>query len=313
MFSGVEYPCPAIFDKHYFQKVNENLKNNSNNTGVNTEHKYLLKGLLRCGRCGRNYYGKTREGKKDNFYMCSSKRKNETNCGNRSLNIDILDEIIWSKFIGDGELTKLIESHYSNVNTSDIVVEINAEIKAFESKLKVLDKEKTNIIDSIRKGIITDNDVKSDMISIRIEKDKLEAKIYNLKEQLDSYSDSNNGIEGILKDLNFNVRNVGFNDKKDILNKFISDIRIHYDDTKNYYLEIYFKIANMDNIVFTVENNYKLAYEVLDINKEGEQTILMLWLDEKMELNFKKNKEIEITLMANSKQQFEKLKLKYTF
>jgi site-specific DNA recombinase len=312
LFSGIEYPCPAIFDKFYFQKVNENLKNNSNNTGVSTEHKYLLKGLLRCGRCGRNYYGKTRVGKKDNFYMCSSKRKNETNCGNRSLNIDVLDEIIWSKFIGDGELTKLIESHYSNINTSDNVVEINAEIKAFESSLKVNEKSKNKLIDLVLSDVLSNAEVKTKMNGLRLEKDVLEAKIYNLNEQLDSYSDTNNSIDSILKDLNFNVRNVGFNDKKDILNKFISDIRIYYDDTKNYYLEIYFKVANMDNIVFTIENNYKLAYEVLDINKEGEQNILMLWLDEKMELNFKKNKEIEITLMVNSKQQFDKLKLKYT-
>ena len=90
--------------------------------------------MLRCGRCGRNYYGRTRISKKDNYYTCSSKRITNHNCGNRSLNIDILDDIIWNKFIGNGELTKLIELHYSNINTSDIVVEIQAEIKAFESK-----------------------------------------------------------------------------------------------------------------------------------------------------------------------------------
>ncbi len=160
----------------------------------------MLKGLLRCGRCGRNYYGRTRISKKDNYYTCSSKRILNHNCGNRSLNIDILDEIIWNKFVGDGQLTKLIESHFSNLNTSDIVVEIQTEIKAFESALKVLDKEKSNIINSIRKGIITDSDVKSEMNNIRIEKDALETKIYNLKEQLDSDKENNNSINSILKD-----------------------------------------------------------------------------------------------------------------
>ena len=311
-FAGVDYDCPAIFDKHYWQKVNDNLKNNSNTTGVSTEHKYLLKGLLRCGRCGRNYYGRTRISKKDNYYMCSSKRRGELNCGNRSLNIEILDDIIWNKFIGNGELTKLIESHYSNINTNDIVDEIKAEIKEFESKLKVLDKERSNIINSIRKGIINDNDVKSEMNNIRIEKDTLETKIYNLKEQLDSYNDSNNSIDSILKDLNFNVRNVGFNDKKDILNKYIKDIRIYYDDVKNYYLEIFFKVANMDNIVFTVENNYKVAYEVLDIDKEGMQDFLIMILDKKMELEFKNTKQIDFNFIINSKQLFKVLKDKHT-
>jgi len=312
LFSGVEYECPAIFDKHYWKAVNDNLKSNSNTTGVSTEHKYLLKGLLRCGRCGRNYYGRTRISKKDNYYTCSSKRITNHNCGNRSLNIDILDDIIWNKFIGNGELTKLIELHYSNINTSDIVVEIQAEIKAFESKLKVLDKERSNIVNSIRKGLINDNEVKSDMNSIRIERDILEAKIYNLKEQLDSYNDSNNNIEGVLKELDFNFRNIGFNDKKDILNKYVKDIRIYYDDVKNYYLEVFFKVANMNNIVFTIENNYKVAYEVLDINKVGEQDFLIMILDKKLELDFKNTKEFDASiLIMNSKQLFDELKHKH--
>lgn len=310
-FAGVEYECPAIFDKQYWQKVNDNLKNNSNTSGVNTEHKYLLKGLLRCGRCGRNYYGRTRISKKDNYYTCSSKRILNHNCGNRSLNIDILDEIIWNKFVGDGQLTKLIESHFSNLNTSDIVVEIQTEIKAFESALKVLDKEKSNIINSIRKGIITDSDVKSEMNNIRIEKDALETKIYNLKEQLDSYKDNNNSIDSILKDLDFNVTNVGFNDRKDILKKYIKDIRIYYDDVKNYYLEIFFNVSNMNNVVITIENNYKVAYEVLDIERVGEQNFLTMILDKKLEMEYKTNKKIDFNFMVNSKQQFEVLKSKY--
>ena len=212
-FAGVEYECPAIFDKHYWQKVNDNLKNNSNTTGVSTEHKYLLKGLLRCGRCGRNYYGRTRVNNKDNYYMCSSKRITNYNCGNRSLNIDILDDIIWSKFIGNGELTKLIELHYSNINTSDIVVEIQAEIKAFESKLKANDTSKNKLVELVLNEVFSNAEIKTKMNGLRIEKDILETKIYNLKEQLVSYNDSNNSLNGILKDLNFNVRNVGFNDK----------------------------------------------------------------------------------------------------
>ena len=310
-FAGVEYECPAIFDKHYWQKVNDNLKSNSNTTGVSTEHKYLLKGLLRCGRCGRNYYGRTRISKKDNYYTCSSKRITNHNCGNRSLNIDILDDIIWNKFIGNGELTKLIELHYSNINTSDIVVEIQAEIKAFESKLKANDTSKNKLVELVLNEVFSNAEIKTKMNGLRIEKDILETKIYNLKEQLVSYNDSNNSLNGILKDLNFNVRNVGFNDKKDILNKYIKDVVIYYDDVKNYYLEVFFKIANMENKVFTIENNYKVAYEVLDINLVGKQDILIMILDKKMELEFKDNKEIDFNFIMNSKQLFDDLKHKY--
>jgi site-specific DNA recombinase len=312
MFGGVEYSCPAIFDKHYWNKVNDNLKNNRNNSGVSTEHKYLLKGLMRCGRCNSNYYGRTRINKKDNYYMCSSKRKNETNCGNRSINIDVLDDIIWSRFIGDGKLLHFIESHFSNMNTDDIVIDLKEELKALEGKLKVLDKERSNIINSIRKGIINDDEVASDMNSIRIEKDILEAKIYNLKEQLNSYSDSSNSLDGILNDLNFNARNVGFNDKKDILNKYIKDIRIYYEDNdKNYFIEMFFNILNMENVVYIIENNYKYAYPTIDFNSKEEQEKLIITLDKKMESDMKNGIPLNYKIMVNSKQVFESLKLKY--
>jgi site-specific DNA recombinase len=313
LFNGVEYEVPALFDKHYWQKVNDNLKNNSNNSGKNTEHKYLLKGVITCGRCGRNYYGRTRLSKKDNYYMCSSKRIKTENCGNRSLNIDILDEIVWSKFIGDGKLSILIENHFKSINTTDIVDDINKEIKAIESKLKVLDKEKTNIMGSVKVGIFNEIEAKSDMNSIRIEKDILETKLYNLKEQLDSYKDENNSIDSILKELNFNVNNTSFNDKKAILNKYIKDIRIYYDDVENYYIEILFNILNMDSVVYTMKNNYKYTYPVIDVNSKVEQQMLMIILDEKLAENYKNRLEVNLNLMMNSKQMFEELRLKYKF
>lgn len=311
MFAGVEYECPAIFDKQYWQKVNDNLKNNSNTSGVNTEHKYLLKGLLRCGRCGRNYYGRTRVSKKDNYYTCSSKRILNHNCGNRSLNIGILDEIVWNKFVGNGQLTKLIESHFSNLNTSDILVEIQTEIKAIEVNLKANEISKNKLVDAVLNEVFSNEEVKTKMNSLRIDRDVLETKLYNLKEQLDSYKDNNNSIDSILKDLDFNVTNVGFNDRKDILKKYIKDIRIYYDDVKNYYLDIFFNVSNMDNVVITIENNYKVAYEVLDINRDEEQNFLVMILDKKLELEYKTNNKIDFNFMLNSKQQFESLKNKH--
>jgi hypothetical protein len=313
LFNGVEYEVPALFSKHYWQKVNDNLKKNSNNSGKNTEHKYLLKGVITCGRCGRNYYGRTRLNKRDNYYMCSSKIINIENCGNRSLNIDVLDEIIWSKFIGDGKLSILIENHFKSINTTDIVDDISKEIKEIESKLKVLDKEKANIINSIKKGELLEIDVKSEMNSIRIEKDVLDVKLYNLKEQLNSYKDEDNNIDSILKELNFNVNNVSFNDKKAILNKYIKDIKIYYDDLENYYIEIFFNVLNMDSIVYTMKNNYKYTYPVIDLDSKDEQQMLLIILDEKLAENYKNRLEVNINLMMNSKQMFEELKLNYKF
>jgi DNA invertase Pin-like site-specific DNA recombinase len=91
LYSGEIYKVPAIINSTKWEKAQKNLKNNRNNSGKKVVHQYLLKGLLRCGVCGRNMYGKTRVSKHDNFYMCSSKRIKGENCGNRSVNIDKIE------------------------------------------------------------------------------------------------------------------------------------------------------------------------------------------------------------------------------
>ena len=107
-----------------------------------------------------------------------------------------------------------------------------------------------------------------------------------------------------------NIPKLSFIDKVEVLKKYIKDIKIYY-DKPNYYIEILFNIVNMESKVFIVQDNYKLAYEVLDMHQVGEQNFLMLWLDEKLETTFKNTKEIGITIMVNSKQMFEVLKQTY--
>jgi hypothetical protein len=204
----------------------------------------------------------------------------------------------------------LIENHFKSINSTNIVDEIERDIKAIDKRLKELDTEKANIMDYIKQKAITPEDAFKDMNSIKDEKNILDGKKYNLKEQLDSYKDENNSIDSILKELNFNVNNTSFNDKKVILNKYIDDIRIYYDDVENYYIEILFNVLNMDSIVYTMKNNYKYTYPIIDLNSKDEQEMLMIILDEKLAENYKNRLAVDINLMVNSKQMFEELRLK---
>jgi site-specific DNA recombinase len=306
-FGGIDYDCPEMFTEVYWQRVNDNLKANRNNSGKVATYNYLLKGMLRCGKCGRNYYGRTRADKSDNFYTCSSKRKNETNCGNRSINIDVLDNIIWSKFISDGKLSELIDSHYESLKNSNAAAGLKDEIKVNLKTLKTLEDNKSYFLDLILSGEIKREDIKSRMTDITTNILTTKIKTDNLKEQLESITDST------LEDNSYlDTKSLSYIDRVEVLKKYIKDIRVYYDEVNNYYFELMFNIPNMNNIVFTIERSYKLAYEVIDIDSTIEQNIMMLWIDDKAELKFRQDKETEVKLMVNSKQQFEKLKLKYT-
>src|SRR5690606_4183675 len=131
----------SILTPEYWQKVNDNLKNNRSNTGKKVDHKYLLKGLLRCAKCGKNYYGRSktndpkgyvlRESKSGrkridyNVYMCASKRYSHTNCGSKSLRLIELDALIWGVFFKEKLLLKKVKEYFENLDVNKQEVEAN--------------------------------------------------------------------------------------------------------------------------------------------------------------------------------------------
>ena len=127
-FSGDVYESPIIINPILWQEVNDNLKKNRNNSGKQVDHKYLLKGKLICSKCGRNYYGRRRTDLRDNFYMCSSKRIKNQNCGNRSINITVLENLIWKRFFADKNLKTVVDRFFKTNDTATILYDLDAEL-----------------------------------------------------------------------------------------------------------------------------------------------------------------------------------------
>lgn len=310
IFGDIEYTCPVIIEPVMWQMVNDNLQSNRNNSGKVVDHKYLLKGLLTCGRCGRNIYGKRRTTLKDNAYICSSRRFKHLNCKNRGINIDVLEKLIWYYFVAEGNLLKLIESHLINLNTNDITIDIKSEIDVYKTRIKVLDTEKSNVVSSIAKGILNDEDAKSFINSIRTEKESIEIKIFNLKEQLEAIQSNKYNLNSITSELSFNALealNMPYNDKKTILNKYIDEIVIYFDDVEYYYLDIKLNVGS--NVVLVLDKRYKVAYSAIDTLEDVNAIdFIYIVLNDKINKQLKENKEIDASVMVNSMQMFKELK-----
>ena len=145
------------------------------------------------------------------------------------------------------------------------------------------------------------------MNSIRIDIDTKESKRIALQEQLDHLAGSEKILNDVLEGLEFNPYDISLIDKREILSKYISDIVIYYDNESNFYIEIIFNIPFMDNVVFTVGRNFKIAYELLD-DKKKKQDIIIMVLDKKLERELKTNKEMDLNLLVNGVEVFEKVK-----
>lgn len=262
-----EYECPPIFEPAYWDKVNANLKNNTNYSGTPTKHNYLLKGIIRCGNCGRNYYGRTRVNKKDNYYMCSSKRYKDKNCGNRSINIDIIEDFIWQRFFVDKALKERIQSHVLNTDTEENIINVNEKIKSSESKLFGLSKEENTIDTYLAKGTFTEQKYLKQIKRINTEKSILDATITNLKEDLKALENIEGNASKIVKELDNLKDKISFNQRKELIKKYIDKIIIntHREDSQNgfFMLKIHYKeiIEDIEEYIIPFPK-YQFALEI---------------------------------------------------
>lgn len=248
IFSGIEYSSPPIFDKVYWKRVNDNLQKNRNNSGKQVTHKYMLKSVLECGGCGRNMYGRTRSDKKDNYYTCSGKRYKNWNCTTRSINIDILEDFIWSRFFESNELINLMQAYFDRDH--DEISEIKFKINIQNKKVSAFENEKRNAIRLAMQGLVLDSDIKSEVSRCSDNIDKAHNIIFEFEEQLKTFKNGDEMLQQ-LKTLNThnkskfttNKPSISWNDKSTLINKYIKRIKVTSDDKlKLYNISIHFVI-----------------------------------------------------------------------
>ena len=276
LYSNEYYDCPNIIEPHLWQKVNDNLKNNRNNSGKKVDHKYLLKGLLKCGECGRNYYGRKRLSGKDNSYICSSKRYKELTCCNKGILIPFLDELIWSQLFSKKLFLKAYQDFIAN-NDNDLIVsrikkENNIIEKTISSNKNKINKLLDNFIDNENTNESIINQVKSKINSIENENTSLKEIRNNNLEDLKQFEKA--GDTSIEEILNRNYSNPSFNVKKEVINSIVNNITITFDKSEGvYFIEITPKIKGMETIVYIAPFSKKYAIEINRLTTEDALSI----------------------------------------
>jgi site-specific DNA recombinase len=263
-----EFESPIIIEPRYWQKVNDNLKKNANNSGKKVEHKYLLKGIIKCGRCGRNYYGRSRQNKRDHYYTCSSKRRGVENCGNRSINIDFIEGLIWEHFFSQGLFRERLQDYFKQLESEPRIKEIEEQTKNYNAIIKEQTEQKKELVRLAAKGVLEEEDIAQEMKTIRTAINDAEIHLQRLSEQKSSYNSLSDNAETINGNLmSIENANISFKEKSDFLKEYLSRTVIHFDQpTEHYFIEIIPKIEGMDKIVFVAPYSKKFAYEYVHEN-----------------------------------------------
>tara|TARA_R110000803_G_C11987103_1_gene321471 strand:+ start:720 stop:2312 length:1593 start_codon:yes stop_codon:yes gene_type:complete len=245
------YKAPNIIVPHHWQQVNDNLKANRNNSGRVVKHKYLLKGIIKCGKCGRNYYGRTRVNKKDNFYMCSSKRPNVENCGNRSINIPALESLVWQRFFVEKELLRITESYFKDTDSESELMQIRADIMLADTELKENEKQRKKAVRLVIQGLLSEEDVASQMKELKITQNALDVKLRNLLDSESYYVNIDINKEKEIKDLNDIKNTASFDMKRGIVQNYIKQINVTYfDHAKAFLLSFIYNNIEADVIFY---------------------------------------------------------------
>ncbi|MEG6617148.1 recombinase family protein [Peptococcaceae bacterium 1198_IL3148] len=171
----LKFTCPAIIDQDQWDQAQKKLKSNYFNAKRNAKHQYLLRGLIKCGTCGRNYCGDGSHSKgRYHYYRCtgnsSFRGKLVTKCQSRSVRADLLEKVVWQdiwQYLTNNqtlinELLGLLNADRGRSATAAGIEELALLNKRISDK----EREKVKILSLFRKSLINERDIEIQLRAI---------------------------------------------------------------------------------------------------------------------------------------------------
>ena len=228
----IKRAVPAIISVEIWDKVQIIKKSNIiMSKRNNNKRNYLLRGLIKCKQCGKNYYGISYKDRGD-IYSCNGKRGENKRifgikCDNLNLPADMIEKDIWSDCLHIlnhyGEYIKAIKNS-PNSHINSITDELNLLKKSLTSKKT----EKNNIITLYRKNIINKEEIEYQIKDIRDEENKILNLINALERKNQIFEHEDELITKTSNKLKIyynKIDNLSFDDKYGIVKLLVKEIK----------------------------------------------------------------------------------------
>lgn len=158
-----------IVDRGQWKRAQEQLNRNTTFSPRNTKHNYLLKGLVRCGRCNAPYVGDPNHGRF--YYRCHARCKQL-----QSVRDIHLDSAVWNAVVEAIQNPSLIFKQVEEFHRRKLahVSKINDELKEIDLELDQIRKEEDRLLEAYRLAIIKPSQLSREMEKINLRKASLE-------------------------------------------------------------------------------------------------------------------------------------------
>ncbi|HVF54727.1 MAG TPA: recombinase family protein [Pyrinomonadaceae bacterium] len=167
-----DYQVPAIVSPELWERCAHLRRMNTKLAPRNARHLYLLRGLVRCGVCGRGFTGVSNQ-QRWFYYQCNSRSEPcVTNCGNRRVRAFDLEQLVWSEIArfaaSPGKvIDRLRRTRVGRKDSADSTGNIERQIAAKQREL-------TRVITWAREGRITESELDTQLVQVRAEMAVLE-------------------------------------------------------------------------------------------------------------------------------------------
>jgi len=233
----IERKVSAIVTPELWHKTQETLKNNFHWAKRNTKREYLLRGLIRCGLCGRNLHGTYK--KPTARYRCNSKLMHNIittgkTCESKSVNATWLENLVWNDIkewiLNPVSLESIIKDKLNKYEKEKENYFIK--LRNHKSELDKKEQERSNILGLYRKDLITMSDVEQQLQEVDKDKAELNSMINDIKAKMVGNYSSNDIIKGIKLHLdifreNVEDEHITFEYKRKIIELLVKDVIIN--------------------------------------------------------------------------------------
>ena len=248
----IENGCPYIVSNELFERVQQRQADNKRAHKKNRDRqKYLLSGLVFCGKCGSSMHANRRKKESQLTFRCNRKAQ-AISCSAKEINMAYLENYVLDElqrnifsFSKVHEIMKLVNKYMQENNSKQVM-----SVEEIKNELADLSKNKDNIIKAIESGVFKEH-FSDRLAEIKTQEEILKSKLL-LANQPQAFHITQKEVMLLINNFNRMRAEEDFMGLRKIITNFVDEIRIT-DDTIEVKLKMNFGDVNIESKTLIAE------------------------------------------------------------